>query len=69
MKPIPLATPTMHGEELQFVQEAFDKNWIAPLGFNCDSFEKELSAYLSTEVNSEQYALALCSGTSACPSG
>lgn len=65
MKTIPLATPTMHGEELQFVQEAFDKNWIAPLGFNCDSFEKELSAYLSTEVNSEQYALALCSGTSA----
>ena len=41
MKTIPLATPTMHGEELQFVQEAFDKNWIAPLGFNCDSFEKE----------------------------
>ena len=29
-KPIPLATPTMHGDELKFVQEAFDRNWIAP---------------------------------------
>ena len=46
-KRINLATPTMHGEEMGFVQEAFDKNWIAPLGFNCDSFEEEVSAFLS----------------------
>ena len=58
-KRIPLATPTMHGEEMTFVQEAFDKNWIAPLGFNCDNFEVELSAFLGQN----QPALALCSGT------
>lgn len=27
-----LSSPTMHGEERQFVQEAFDTNWVAPLG-------------------------------------
>ena len=62
MNPIPLATPTMHSEEIQFVQEAFDKNWIAPLGFNCDAFEHELSTYLSEKP---QCALSLCSCTAA----
>ena len=60
-KRIPLATPTMHGEEMGFVKEAFEKNWIAPLGFNCDNFEKELATYLKGEE--EYHALALCSGT------
>ena len=60
-KRIPLATPTMHGEEMAFVQEAFDKNWIAPLGFNCDNFETELAAYLGQN----QHALALSAGTAA----
>ena len=60
-KHIPLATPTMHSEEMRFVQEAFDKNWVAPLGFNCDSFEQEMSAYLGQG----QQGLALCSGTAA----
>lgn len=60
-KPILLSTPTMHSEELQFVQEAFDRNWIAPLGFNCDGLEKEISEYLGEKTT----ALALVSGTSA----
>ncbi len=60
-KRIPLATPTMHGEELHFVHEAFDKNWIAPLGFNCDNFEKELCEYLGEDLQ----GLSLCSGTAA----
>lgn len=60
-KRIPLATPTMHTEELGFVHEAFDKNWIAPLGFNCDNFEAELCAFLGAN----QQGLALCSGTAA----
>ena len=64
-KPIPLATPTMHGEELSFVQEAFEKNWIAPLGFNCDGLEKEMSAYLSQNGGKKQEALSLVSCTSA----
>ncbi|MBO4902151.1 MAG: aminotransferase class I/II-fold pyridoxal phosphate-dependent enzyme [Lachnospiraceae bacterium] len=36
----------MHGEELQFVQEAFDTNWIAPLGPNVAGFEEEFAAFL-----------------------
>lgn len=64
-KRIPLSTPTMHGEEMMFVQEAFDKNWIAPLGFNCDEFENEMVRYLSENSNDNYYCLALSSGTAA----
>ena len=64
-KRIALSTPTMHGEEIGFVQEAFDKNWIAPLGFNCDNFEKEMDAYLTQGIDDPYYTLALCSGTAA----
>ena len=60
-KRIPLATPTMHEEEMGFIQEAFDKNWIAPLGFNCDNFEKEMAEYLGEG----RHGLALSSGTAA----
>ena len=60
-KRIPLATPTMHSEEMGFIQEAFDRNWIAPLGFNVDSFENEMNAYLGEDI----HALALVSGTAA----
>ena len=60
-KHIPLATPTMHTEELMYIQEAFDRNWVAPLGFNCDGFEKEMCAALKQEI----HALAVCSGTAA----
>lgn len=62
-KRVPLSTPTMHGEEMTFVQEAFDKNWIAPLGFNCDGFESEMATYLGTA--GEMHCLALSSGTAA----
>ena len=64
-KPIPLATPTMHGDELKFVQEAFDRNWIAPLGFNCDGLEKEMGEYLYKDLDKECHALSLVSCTSA----
>ena len=63
-KPILLSTPTMHGEELQFVNEAFARNWIAPLGFNCDNLEAELASYLTDGVDDCQ-ALTLSSGTAA----
>ncbi|MBQ3219456.1 MAG: DegT/DnrJ/EryC1/StrS family aminotransferase [Clostridia bacterium] len=62
-KRIILSTPTMHGEEMNFIQEAFDKNWIAPLGFNCDGFEKEMTEYLGQGLNETYHTLALCSGT------
>lgn len=64
-KRILLSSPTMHTEELQFVQEAFDKNWIAPLGFNCDNFETELAAFVSQGIGDALHGLSLCSGTAA----
>lgn len=69
MKPyrhrIPLATPTMHGDEMAYIQEAFDRNWIAPLGFNCDGFEAEMNAYLNGGENGKFHALCLNAGTAA----
>lgn len=60
-----LATPTMHSEEMKYIQEAFDRNWIAPLGFNCDGFEQEMCQYLNEGADSTYHALALSSGTAA----
>ena len=34
-----LSSPTMHGDELKYIKEAFDTNWVAPLGANVDGFE------------------------------
>ena len=61
MPRILLSSPTMHGEEQNYIQEAFDRNWIAPLGFNCDGFENEMCAYLGDGI----HAFATVSGTSA----
>ncbi len=55
-----LSSPTMHGEEQAFVQEAFETNWVAPLGPNVDAFERELA-----ERVGGGFAAALVSGTSA----
>ena len=60
MKKILLASPTMHDKEQQYIKEAFDTNWIAPLGANVDNFEKEIAAYLGIRG-----AAACVSGTSA----
>ncbi len=61
-KHIPLATPHMsdEGYELEFVQDAFRKNWIAPLGENVNEFENAMTAYLG-----EGYPVALSAGTAA----
>lgn len=61
-KRILLSSPTMHGEEKRYIEEAFERNWVAPLGFNCDSFEEEIAQYLG---GGELYTLATTSGTSA----
>jgi len=62
-KRIWLSPPHMGRNELSFVQEAFDTNWIAPLGPNVDAFEKELSLLLNGKsvaaVNSGTAALHL----------
>ncbi len=63
-KRLSLSTPTMHSEEMTFVTEAFEKNWIAPLGFNCDNFENEMSEFLSSNTKNIS-CLSLNSGTSA----
>ena len=55
-----LSCPTIHGEEKKFIEEAFDTNWVAPLGPNVNEFEKEIAAYLGIKD-----AAALNSGTSA----
>ena len=59
-KRIYLSSPTMHGLEMKYIQEAFDTNWVAPLGKNVDEFEKEMAAYVGVK-----HAAALISGTSA----
>ncbi len=59
-KKIYLASPTMHGLEQEFVQEAFDTNWIAPVGPHVNAFEKEISEYTGAK-----YAAALSAGTAA----
>lgn len=59
-KRIYLSSPTMHGEEQRYIQEAFDTNWVAPLGENVNEFEKELAAYVGVS-----HAAALSAGTAA----
>lgn len=59
-KRIYLSCPTMHGEEQEFVKEAFDTNWVAPLGPNVNAFEKEIAEYTGAG-----YAAALSAGTAA----
>ena len=55
-----LSSPHMGGNEMKYIQDAFDKNWIAPLGENVDKFEEEMKSYIGAEN-----ALALSSGTAA----
>lgn len=59
-KRIYLSCPTMHGEEQEFIREAFDTNWVAPLGPNVNAFEKEMEAYTGAG-----HASALSAGTAA----
>ncbi|MBQ0145764.1 MAG: aminotransferase class I/II-fold pyridoxal phosphate-dependent enzyme [Lachnospiraceae bacterium] len=64
-KHIYLGSPTMHGEEFQYVKEAFDKNWIAPVGFNLDELEKQVNEYMTEGSDHPWYTCAVVSGTSA----
>lgn len=60
MNKIYLSSPHLGSEELAFVHQAFDTNWIAPLGPNVDGFEQDLQDY-----NGVAHAAALSSGTAA----
>lgn len=55
-----LSSPHMSGSEMTYINEAFEQNWISPLGPNVDSFEVELGKKLGSK-----YVAALASGTSA----
>ena len=55
-----LSSPTMNGKEMGYVKEAFDTNWVAPLGKNVNEFENELVSFVGSKAGA-----ALCSGTAA----
>ncbi len=56
-----LSSPHMGGHELDFVNEAFSTNWIAPLGPNVTGFEDDLKTFL----NEDSYVAAVSAGTAA----
>ncbi len=55
-----LSSPHMGGTEKKYISDAFDSNWIAPLGPNVDAFEKALAQYTGVK-----HVAALSSGTAA----
>lgn len=58
-KKLYLSSPTMHGEELIYMKEAFDTNWMSTVGENIDRAEEQIAQKLGG------YAVALSSGTAA----
>jgi dTDP-4-amino-4,6-dideoxygalactose transaminase len=59
-KRIWLSSPHMSGGEMKYINEAFNQNWVAPLGPNVDAFEESLAVYCGVK-----HAAALNSGTAA----
>lgn len=55
-----LSSPTMHGDELRYVTEAYDTNWMSTVGCNINEIERQVSEKVGCG-----YAVALSSGTSA----
>lgn len=60
-KKIWLSSPHMGGNEQMYVKEAFDSNWIAPLGPNVNNFEDAIASYVGNDLS----VAALSSGTAA----
>lgn len=58
-KKVWLSSPTMHGEELKWVTDAFEKNWITTSGDNINEVERMVAEYVGCK-----YAAALSCGTS-----
>ena len=59
-KKIWLASPTMHGEEQKWVDQAIRTNWVSTVGANIDAVEKEMADYVGVK-----YAVGLSCGTAA----
>ena len=55
-----LSSPTMHGEEMEYVKEAYDTNWMSTVGKNINEVEK-----ITCEKIGCKYAVALSAGTAA----
>lgn len=56
-----LSSPHMGGNELKYIHEAFENNWVAPLGPNVNGFEGDLEGFLGSDVK----VAALSAGTAA----
>ena len=54
-----LSSPTMHGDELRYMSEAYESNWMSTVGKNINEVERQIAAYTGC-----RYAVALSSGTS-----
>lgn len=65
MKRILLSLAHMSGKEEEFIREAFDSNWVVPLGPNVDGFERDLEAWIGKKAGREVHVVALSSGTAA----
>lgn len=59
-KKIFLSSPALNGMEMEYIQDAFESNWVAPLGPHVDAFEMEMADCVTAS-----YAAALSSGTAA----
>lgn len=57
-KKVWLSSPTMHGPEMKYVQEAYDTNWMSTVGENIDEVERLVADYIGMK-----YAVALSAGT------
>lgn len=55
-----LSSPTMHGDELKYITEAYETNWMSTVGKNIDEVERMISEKIGVK-----HAVALSSGTSA----
>ena len=67
MDRIYLCLAHMSGKEQQYIQEAFDTNWVVPLGPNVNAFEEDLAAFVNTTdgTPSSKEVVALSAGTAA----
>lgn len=59
-KKIWLSSPTIHGDEMEYIKEAFNTNWVSTVGENLNQFEKDVCKYIGCK-----YSVALSTGTAA----
>lgn len=64
-KRILLCLAHMSGCEMDFIKQAFDQNWVVPLGPNVNGFEKDLESFIDTGLDKHHRVVALSSGTAA----